>query len=342
MATSRLKLATKEALPLKLMLSGPAGAGKTFGSIRLAYGLRPDGVDAKDWKILVADTEERSANKYVGEYADGVKFRFFAEPVDAAAFSPDRLEEIIDLAVSEKIDVLVLDSASALWRYCLTIVDNEKKRSKSGDGISAWKSGDSCYRRWTQAILAAPLHVILNFRSKHAIAQERNEVTGKIEVKKLGLEPDVRQDFPFIPDVTIAIDPIDHSFVVDKTRCRKLDRAVFTIDRTKELAHILRDWLNDPEAVEESREADAKKIQEAAEEQTRLMAAMDEKLATFLLEVAAIDANGGPAAVSAAGKRAAELFGKAPPSVTSQVREAMNAKRAELGIPVPGVAPAAK
>ena len=71
------------------------------------------------------------------------------------------------------------------------------------------------------------------------------------------------------------------------------------------------------------------------EAKARAVESLEDQLQTFILEVASVDESGGADAVNALAKRAGELFGKAPASITSQVRAALAEKRKELGIASP-------
>ena len=331
---SRLKKATREALPLKMQIHGPSGAGKTFSALRIAYDLRPDHISKEDWKVLVADTEKRSASKYVGEEADGNVFDFYTEDV-VPPYTVDKLGALIKMAVEEGVHVLVVDSLTHWWKESggiLNLVDDEKKRSSRGDGVSAWKVGDEAFRRMVNMILTCPIHIICAVRSKQTVSAEKDE-NGKTVIKKLGLQPEMRDDFIFALDIECALDPSDHTLMVGKTRCRKLDRGVFSPDRNKEFADIILEWLGNKVDVTKAREEDAAKHQAVLDAKAREVDALNDQLQTFLLKVAAAEDGD---AVTALAKEAGATFGKAPPSIAGQVREALNERRKDLGLPIPG------
>ena len=55
----QLKKATRKQVKLRLNISAPSGAGKTYSALRMAYGI------VGNWdKIAVIDTENRSASLY--------------------------------------------------------------------------------------------------------------------------------------------------------------------------------------------------------------------------------------------------------------------------------------
>jgi len=158
---------------------------------------------------------------------------------------------------------------------------------------------------------------------------------GKTSVKKVGLTQEFRDDFLYALDLQGSVDAQDHTLVIGKTRCRALDRGVFGPEESLTVAKTILEWLGNKVDVTKAREEDAAKHQAILDAKSREVEALEDQLQTFLLEVASIDEAGGANAVNASDKRAGELFGKAPASITSQVRAALAEKRKELGIAPP-------
>src|SRR5690242_18341936 len=78
-----IQRASRKAIKLRLSLAGPSGAGKTKTALKVAFGLLGIDVDSpdfkKNWKpsdgtekarVLVVDTEKRSASKYADQPDD--------------------------------------------------------------------------------------------------------------------------------------------------------------------------------------------------------------------------------------------------------------------------------
>ena len=85
---------------LRLAISGPAGSGKTFGALQIAFGI--------GGKIALLDTENGSGDLYsaLGDY-DVCSI--------SAPFSVQKFIDAIKDAENSGYDVLILDSISAEW-----------------------------------------------------------------------------------------------------------------------------------------------------------------------------------------------------------------------------------
>src|SRR5678810_1497531 len=92
--------ATRKKVKLKLAVTGPSGAGKTFSALRLAKGLGS--------KVALIDTENDSASLYGGSF-----------DFDVSGISPPFQHEKFVAAINEAVkagyDVVVIDSASHFW-----------------------------------------------------------------------------------------------------------------------------------------------------------------------------------------------------------------------------------
>src|SRR6218665_3497512 len=98
-----LKKATRKQVKLRLNISAPSGAGKTYSALRMAKGL------CGSWaKIAVIDTENGSASLYshLGEF----------NTIDLTApYTPEKYIQAIELCEKAGIEVIILDSTSHEW-----------------------------------------------------------------------------------------------------------------------------------------------------------------------------------------------------------------------------------
>lgn len=336
---SRMKRATRESLPLKMQLHGTSGSGKTYTAIRIAYGLRPVGMPAEEWNVLVIDSEHRSASKYQGITEDGVKWDIFTEQV-SKPYASQKLVDVIQLGVEDGANVIVVDSLTHYWQGQGGILDTiEQLKKKAGAfgedgggsrGISAWKTGDSLYRMIVDAFQSCPVHIIGCIRAKEVVKPVTDEKTGKTVVKKFGLEPIFRDEFRYELDIEARLNS-EHIMEILKTRCPMIDGQIYE-KPGQDFARTLTEWLGDADAVTRAREADAEAAMKALD-------ALNEKLAAFLLRIADANAEG----IALLSKEASGIFSKAPTSIAGQLREAFNARRVELGLVVAGAsAPSTK
>jgi hypothetical protein len=189
-------IAARENVRLKIGMTGPSGAGKTYSALQLAYGI------AGDWKrIAVADTENGSALYYAN--ISGTQDRWAHIPFDPdvvqEGYHPKNWVKLLKFAEQDGgIDVLILDSISHEWEGkggCLELVDSI---AGSGNRFSPWKTVTPLHTAFLDAIRLSPLHVIATMRSKQDYVLEQNE-KGKMAPKKVGLKSVAREgtDYEF-------------------------------------------------------------------------------------------------------------------------------------------------
>lgn len=232
---SSFKKATKEQAKLRLALQGPSGSGKTRSALEIARHLGP--------KIAVIDSEHGSAAKYAG--LGGLDFDA-CEVTDN--YHPERLIKLLREA-AEAYDVVIVDSMTHWWNGpggFLELVDQEvanmKARGGRPDSHAAWKNVDKIYKELVRTILSVPAHVIVTMRAKQSYEKEQDE-RGKTVVKKVGLAPEMRDNFQYELDIEGMIN-MDHQLVIGKNRCDGLDGKIFN-KPGKEFADIVLAWLND-------------------------------------------------------------------------------------------------
>jgi hypothetical protein len=228
--TTGFQKATKKATKLRLALLGPAGSGKTYSALKIARGLGA--------KIAVIDTEHGTARKYSGDVAD-------FDVIELETFAPEEYVRWIVEAEAAGYDVLVIDSMSHAWSGKGGILEFVDGRKKNGNGFAAWGDATPKHNRLVEAILAAKLHIVVTMRTKMEYVQEKDDRTGKMTVRKVGLQPVQRDgleyEFDVVGDMTTA-----NELVITKTRCSALNQAIIDKPDEKLAATLLR-WLSDGE-----------------------------------------------------------------------------------------------
>jgi len=229
----KFRKAVKNGAKLRLAVCGPSGSGKTYTLLKLATEL--------GGPIAVVDTERGSASKY----ADIFEF----DVLELGSYDPRRLVEMIDAAVQRGYQVLCIDSLSHFWMGKdgeLDQVDRIARRSQSNNSFGAWKQVTPIHNELVDRIIGAPLHVLVSLRAKTEWVLERDEKTGKTAPRKVGLAPVMRDGIEYEFDVCGEMDQ-ENTLVITKSRCPKLTGGVFT-KPGKEVAEILKEWLNGPPA----------------------------------------------------------------------------------------------
>lgn len=178
----QLRKVARKATKLKISISGPAGAGKSFSSLKLGYGF------CKDWsKIAVIDTENGSADLYedLGSY----------NVLTLNEFSVDRYIEAIKTCEKAGMEVIIIDSISHEWENLLEL------HQKLGGRFQDFSVVTPLHNKFKQAILQSPCHIIVTLRSETAYSID--VVNGKSVVTKHGLESKTRKGFEY--EVTLAL-----------------------------------------------------------------------------------------------------------------------------------------
>lgn len=222
--------ATKTRAKLRLALIGPAGSGKTYSALSIAQGLGD--------KIALVDTEYGSASKY----AD----RFTFDTLELTSCAPERYIDAITDASASGYDVLIIDSLSHAWAGkdgLLEFVDKRAKASDTGNSFGAWRDATPKHNALVDALLAAPLHLIVTMRAKMEYVLEKND-KGKSVPRKVGLQPIQRDGLEYEFDIVGDMKLEGKALVVSKTRYSGLAEEV--IEKPgKKLGQRLKAWLSD-------------------------------------------------------------------------------------------------
>lgn len=227
--TMTFKKATKTKAKLRLALVGPSGSGKTYTALAIAQGLGQP--------VAVVDTERASASKYADVFA--------FDTLELETFSPQMYIDAIHAAGKAGYGVLVIDSLSHAWMGtggALEQVDTIAKKSQSRSSFNAWREVTPLHNAMVDAILRAPMHVIVTMRAKTEYVLEKDD-RGKTVPRKVGIQPVQRDGMEYEFDVVGDITE-DHDFIVGKTRCPALADKVFK-RAGADVASILTGWLTD-------------------------------------------------------------------------------------------------
>lgn len=239
---SLFRKATKDEAKLRLALFGPSGSGKTYSALRIAQHL----VD--DPKIAVLDTEHGSASKYADE------FDFDVAEIDE--FDPRTFVNIIEGAVKDGYNILIIDSASHAWMGKGGVLEIKDKAEKkySGNSYAAWGDATPVHNQFIEGIIRADIHLIVTMRAKtDYVLEEYSAGDGKTKTrpKKVGLAPIQRDGMEYEFDVVGMLD-MDNNLIIEKTRCSALNGEV--IEKPGEnIATTIRDWLSGESVTDDDR-----------------------------------------------------------------------------------------
>jgi len=239
--TLTIRDAVQANLKARIGLIAPAKGGKTFTMLTFLFGMKALGMASK---IGVIDTEHRSASKYKRDFGP---FRVI-EMEDN--FSPEQYVEALRLLAEDGCDAVGVDSLSHAWAGkggALELKDKFSRQREFND-YTAWGPVTALHIRMIEAMLSYPGHLIATMRSKMEYVMEKDPITGKNVVRKVGLQPLQRDGMEFEFDIIGDINQ-DHELTIAGTRCRALDG----YQKTKpgpEPMKTLKAWLESDEAVQ--------------------------------------------------------------------------------------------
>jgi hypothetical protein len=194
----KLQKVNRSQTKIKMALNGPSGAGKTYSSLLLAYGL------CGDWsKIALIDTENSSASLYAN-------LGDFSSISLAPPFSPENYIKAIELCEKESITVIIIDSITHCWEYLLDVHSN-----MLGNSFTNWGKITPRHNAFVQKILQTPMHVIASMRTKTEYVL--NEKNGKFVPEKMGMKSIQRDGMEY--EFTLVFDlDTKHKASVSKDR----------------------------------------------------------------------------------------------------------------------------
>lgn len=225
----QLQKATRKKSKLRLNISGPSGAGKTYSALLLAKGL------IGNWeKIAVIDTENGSASLYehLGPF----------NTIDLQApFTPERYIQAIDTCIAGGMECIIIDSSTHEWDGAGGCLEANEKLAQSkykGNTWSAWSDTTPRHDNFVNKVLQCPVHVITCTRSKMETV-----MTDDKKVKKLGMKDIQRAGWEYELTVSLNVDRDTHTAIASKDRTELFDKAdPFVI--TEATGKLIRDWCD--------------------------------------------------------------------------------------------------
>lgn len=218
-----LKKASRKQVKLRLNISAPSGAGKTYSALLMAKGL------VGDWsKIAVIDTENESASLYsnLGDF----------NVINLNSYTPENYITAINTCISAGMEAIILDSTTHEWA-CLIEENELLAQSKfRGNTWSAWSQTTPRHDRFIQAVLQCPAHVITCTRSKMETIMGDDK-----KVKKVGMKDVQREGWEYELTVSLNIDRDTHMAIPSKDRTNLFEgKNPFII--TEATGKLIKDW----------------------------------------------------------------------------------------------------
>ncbi|MGB9804541.1 ATP-binding protein [Desulfofundulus sp.] len=212
--------AERKQAKLRLALAGPAGSGKTYSALLIAFGL--------GGRIAVLDTERSSAELYshLGDY----DVCCLETP-----FTPQKYIDAIRAAESAGYDVIIIDSLSHAWAGPGGVLEiHDAVAAKEKNSWAAWRHVTPLHNELVDTILQSKCHIIATMRSKTEYVQVQDG--GKARVQKVGMAPVQRDGMEYEFTVFLDLD-LTHTAVATKDRTSMFDGITFrpSVDTGKKL-----------------------------------------------------------------------------------------------------------
>lgn len=225
----KLQKAERKKVFLRLNLSAPSGAGKTYSALLMAHGM------TKDWsKIAVIDTENGSASLY--SHLGDFNVLDLVPP-----FSPERYIEAIETCVQAGMEVIIIDSSSHEWSGpggCLEMNDKLASAKYKGNTWSAWSETTPRHDAFVNKVLHTPAHVITCTRSKTETVMGEDR-----KVKKVGMKDIQRDGWEYELTVSLNIDRDTHMATASKDRTGMFINAdPFVV--TADTGRMIKNWCD--------------------------------------------------------------------------------------------------
>lgn len=197
--------AKRESRVPKILLVGPAGAGKTKSALYLMQGIIGDA------PIALIDTEFNSSTIYANE------FKFLHSNLPLADQHINGYITAMKAAYDAKVGGLIIDSISPAWEALIAT-----SNTMQGNSFTNWAKLTPLQKTFAQKIVSFPIPLICTARSKQSYVLEAN-AQGKMVPKKVGMETVQGKDLDYEFDIVFAIDQATHNARIDKCRYSEIE-----------------------------------------------------------------------------------------------------------------------
>lgn len=222
-----LRKAERQKAKLRIGVSGPSGAGKTYSALILAKSI----ASSMD-KVAIIDTENGSADLYshLGEY-NVLRLE--------SPYSPEAYSAAIKECEKAGMEVIIIDSVTHEWDGkggSLEINELLAKTKYKGNTWAAWSETTPRHQKFIDSITTSPVHMITTARSKTDTIQTEDK-----KIKKVGLKEIQREGFEYELTLNFTLDRDGHYATASKDRTGIfIDKDPFVI--TEETGKTLKAW----------------------------------------------------------------------------------------------------
>ena len=236
MAGIQKRKAQRRQVRPKVGLAGSSGGGKTYSSLRMAYGY------TGDWsKICLIDTEAGRGELYADTTIKGIHIGEYDYIRLDPPFEPRRYIKAIKAAEADQnIEAIIIDSVSHAWAGTGGMLDMKDAYSKNSNenSFTAWRKVTPEHNNLVETILRSRCAVFVTVRSKTEYVIE--DVNGKKVPRKIGMAPVFRDGLEYEFTVFMEMSQ-DHYANASKDNTGVFEGVPFI--PTDEHGKALRKWL---------------------------------------------------------------------------------------------------
>ena len=209
--------------------------GKTYTSLLLAKLLIGRRQAAR--RTEEQDLRDRHGTHVVRALSGRVRLR--DHRVAAPFHGPADYKACIVVAETAGAEVIILDSVSHEWQWCLQEVDRLAPK-RGGNTWSAWGAVRPPHDDFVDAMMGSSAHIIATLRAAPETVQRTEN--GRTKVETIGMKQIQDSMFGFAFTIVIHMDG-DHTATVVKTRCRAIDKREFPMPGEQFMNEVKR-WLD--------------------------------------------------------------------------------------------------
>ncbi len=213
----------------------------------IAYGLMkeqyPELSDTELWnKIAIIDTENGSGELYVNKEVGRIKIGQYNAITLSAPFEVTKYIEALEVCEEAGMEVAIIDSTTHAWSGTGGLLEQQGNTAKrTGNSWTAWRDVTPQHNKFIEKMLQSNMHIIATMRSKTEYVQEKDQSSGKITVRKIGMNPIQKDGMEYEFTLFLEIDA-EHQAFGSKDRTSIYDQKYFTI--TPDVGKQLMEWLN--------------------------------------------------------------------------------------------------
>ncbi|MDM8517609.1 AAA family ATPase [Desulfobacterales bacterium HSG16] len=192
---------------MKIAITGPSGSGKTHSALKIASGLANDG------KIMLADTEHKSARLEAGK--PGIP-DFYVTHI-TPPYTSEAFVMIMDEAIAEGASVLIIDTLSHEWEGEGGILDQKEALDASKTRVNSWAQVMHSHNFLKNRMLTFPIHLIVTLRTRTEwVIHDKRPV-------KIGMKPVHKEGLEYDFGIVFHLDQETHNVQVIKDRTSLFD-----------------------------------------------------------------------------------------------------------------------